>query len=50
MAYWEISSLSKSLLKDLLAGRKFKEQRRLLWALLVGAGGRLAWNPRISRI
>jgi hypothetical protein len=49
MAYWEVSSLSKSLLKDLFAGREFKEQRRLLWALLVGATGRLAWNPHVRK-
>lgn len=50
MAYWEGSSLTKSFFKDLFAGRKFEEQRRLLWALLVGASARLAWNPRVRRI
>lgn len=49
MAYWEVLSLTKSLFKDLSSGRKFDEQRRLLWALLVGAGGRLAWNPRVRK-
>ena len=50
MAYWEVSSLTKGMLKDLFAGRKFREHRSLLWALLVGAGGRLAWNPKVRRI
>jgi hypothetical protein len=49
MAYWEVSSLTKGMLKDFFAGRKFREQRSLLWALLVGAGGRLAWNPKVRR-
>jgi len=50
MAYWEVSSLTKGMLKDLFAGRRFQEQRSLLWALLVGASGRLAWNPKVRRI
>jgi GT2 family glycosyltransferase len=50
MAYWEFSSLTKGMIKDLFAGKKIQEQGRLLWALLVGAGGRLAWNPRIRRV
>lgn len=50
MAYWEFSSLTKGMIKDLFAGRKIQEQGRLLWALLVGAGGRLAWNPLIRRV
>ncbi len=50
MAYWEFSSLIKGMIKDLFAGKKIQEQGRLLWALLVGAGGRLAWNPRIRRV
>ncbi len=50
MAYWEFSSLTKGMIKDLFAGRKIQEHGRLLWALLVGAGGRLAWNPRIRRV
>jgi glycosyltransferase involved in cell wall biosynthesis len=49
MAYWEVSALSKSLLKDMFAGRKFQEHGRLLWALLVGATGRLAWNSHVRR-
>src|SRR5260370_32696836 len=49
MAYWEFSSLAKGMIKDLFAGKKIQEQGRLLWALLVGAGGRLAWNSRIRR-
>lgn len=50
MAYWEFSSLTKGMFKDFFAGKKIQEQGRLLWALLVGAGGRLAWNPRIRRV
>jgi GT2 family glycosyltransferase len=50
MAYWEFSSLTKGMIKDLFAGKKIQEQGRLLWALLVGAGGRLAWNPLIRRV
>jgi glycosyltransferase involved in cell wall biosynthesis len=50
MAYWEFSSLTKGMIKDLFAGKKDQEPGRLLWALLVGAGGRLAWNPRIRRV
>ncbi len=50
MAYWEFSSLAKGMIKDLFAGKKIQEQGRLLWALLVGAGGRLAWNSRIRRV
>jgi GT2 family glycosyltransferase len=50
MAYWEFSSLTKGMIKDLFAGRKIQEHGRLLWALLVGAVGRLAWNPRIRRV
>lgn len=50
MAYWEFSSLTKGMFKDLFTGKKIQEQGGLLWALLVGAGGRLAWNPRIRRI
>src|SRR5258708_9288447 len=50
MAYWEFSSLTKGIVKDLFAGKKTQEQGRLLWALLAGAGGRLAWNPRIRRV
>jgi GT2 family glycosyltransferase len=50
MAYWEFSSLTKGMIKDLFAGKKVQEPGRLLWALLVGAGGRLAWNPRIRRV
>jgi GT2 family glycosyltransferase len=50
MAYWEFSSLTREMIKDLFAGKKFKEKGRLLWGLLVGAGGRLAWNPRIRRV
>ncbi len=50
MAYWEFSSLTKGMIKDLFAGKKIQKQGRLLWALLVGAGGRLAWNPRVRRV
>ena len=50
MAYWEFSSLTKGMIKDLFAGKRIQEQGRLLWALLVGVGGRLAWNPRIRRV
>jgi glycosyltransferase involved in cell wall biosynthesis len=50
MAYWEFSSLTKGTIKDLFAGRKFQEPGRLLWALLIGASGRLAWNPRIRKV
>ena len=50
MAYWEFSSLTKGMLKDFFSGKKIQEHGRLLWALLVGAGGRLAWNPWIRRV
>jgi len=50
MAYWEFSYLTKGMIKDLFAGKKIQKQGRLLWALLVGAGGRLAWNPRVRRV
>ena len=50
MAYWEFSSLAKGMIKNLVTGKKIQEQGRLLWALLVGAGGRLAWNPRVRRV
>lgn len=50
MAYWEFSSLAKGMIKNLLTGKKIQEQGRLLWALLVGVGGRLAWNPRVRRV
>ena len=50
MAYWEFSSLTKGTIKDLFAGKKFQEPGRLLWALLVGVSGRLAWNSRIRKV
>jgi GT2 family glycosyltransferase len=50
MAYWEFSSLTKGMFRDLFAGKRIQEHGGLLWALLVGAGGRLAWNPRIRRV
>ena len=50
MAYWEFSTLAKGMIKNLFAGKKIQEPGRLLWALLVGAGGRLAWNPRVRRV
>jgi len=50
MAYWEIVSLTKGMIRDLFSGKKIEERGRLLWALLVGAVGRLAWNPRIRRV
>lgn len=49
MAYWEVSSMLKCLVKDLFAGRKFKEDFMLLWALFAGAVGRLAWSFRVHR-
>ncbi|HXJ06008.1 MAG TPA: glycosyltransferase family A protein [Candidatus Acidoferrum sp.] len=50
MAYWEISSLLKKMLKNFLSGKKIQEQGSILWALLAGAGGRLLWNPWIRKI
>jgi GT2 family glycosyltransferase len=50
MAYWEFSSLTKEMIKDLFTGKRIRGHGRLLWALLVGVGGRLAWNPRIRRV
>jgi len=50
MAYWEFSSLTKSSFKKLFTGRKFEEPERLLWALLVGMVGRLAWNPQVRKV
>jgi glycosyltransferase involved in cell wall biosynthesis len=50
MAYWEFSSLTKGMFRDFFAGRKIQMQGRLLWALLVGAGGRLVLNPRIRQV
>jgi glycosyltransferase involved in cell wall biosynthesis len=50
MAYWEFSSLTKGMIKDLFTGKGIQEQGRLIWALLVGVGGRLAWNPVIRRV
>jgi GT2 family glycosyltransferase len=49
MAYWETSSLAKSLLKDLFTGKKFVDESRVLWALFVGAVGRLAWNQHVRK-
>jgi GT2 family glycosyltransferase len=49
MAYWEVASLTKGMIRDLFVGKKIQEHGRLLWALLAGAGGRLVWNPRIRR-
>jgi GT2 family glycosyltransferase len=42
MAYWEVRSLSLSLLKDLFAGRTIREQMRLLWFLFTGVTRNLA--------
>jgi len=50
MAYWEFSSLTKEMIKGLFTGKKIRNHGRLLWALGVGVGGRLAWNPRIRRV
>src|SRR5712691_11211100 len=44
ISYWEVSSLTKGLLRELFRGHKMYQERRLLWALLVGACYRLAWN------
>jgi hypothetical protein len=50
MAYWEFSSLTTGMIKDLFAGKRIQEQGRLLWALLVGAGSRLVWNQRLRKV
>jgi hypothetical protein len=50
MAYWEVSSLLKSCFKELLAGKGIHDQRRLLWALFVGAMRRLTWNQSVRKI
>jgi glycosyltransferase involved in cell wall biosynthesis len=44
ISYWEVSSLTKGLLRELFRGQKIYQERRFLWALLVGACYRLAWN------
>lgn len=49
MAYWEVSSLTRGFFRQLLKGHTFQEQGQLLWALLIGAGYRLAWNCRLQR-
>ncbi|HKV25998.1 MAG TPA: glycosyltransferase family 2 protein [Candidatus Acidoferrum sp.] len=49
MAYWEISSLTKSFFSRLFRGRAFQEQGRLLWALFLGAVYRLAGNLRFQK-
>jgi GT2 family glycosyltransferase len=50
MAYWEFASLAKGIIRNAFSGKKIAEHGRLLWALLIGAAGRLAWNPRIRRV
>ena len=50
MAYWEFSSLTKEMIKDLFTRKKIREHGGLLWALLVGVGGRLAWNQHTRRV
>jgi glycosyltransferase involved in cell wall biosynthesis len=50
MAYWEVSSLARTLSKELFAGKAIADEKRILWALLVGAGSRLVWNPQLRRI
>jgi glycosyltransferase involved in cell wall biosynthesis len=49
ISYWEVSSLTKGLLRELFRGQKIYQERRLLWALLVGACYRLAWNLSVQK-
>lgn len=49
IAYWEVLSLTRGLLRDLFSGQRIEQERRLLWALLVGACYRLAWNMRVQK-
>ena len=49
MAYWEVSALTGSFFKYLFDGKDIAEQRRLLWALFVGATLRLTWNPAVRK-
>ena len=44
MAYWEFLSLAKTLSKELFTSKAVADEKRVLWALLVGAGSRLVWN------
>jgi hypothetical protein len=49
MAYWEVSSLSKGMIRELRAGDKLNGYSRLLWALFLGAGYRLASSLRYQK-
>ena len=49
MAYWEVSSLSKGMIRELRTGDKLNGYNRLLWALCLGAGYRLASSLRYQK-
>ena len=49
LAYWEISTLLKSLLGDLVTRKSTAEQRRALWGLFIGATYQLTRSVSIRK-
>ena len=49
MAYWEVSSLARKLLKTFFTTEKQNGQAGFLWALFVGGVRRLVWNQTVRK-